>query len=51
MCEAGRAESVVDIHHAYTPCAGIEHRQQRSDSPEARTIASAGWHGNDRALD
>jgi len=43
-----RAETVVNVHHGHTTAATVQHAEQRRDAAEARAVADARRHGNDR---
>src|SRR5262245_42688727 len=47
--ERARAETVVDIHHREPGRARVEHGEERGDAMEARAVADARRHADDRA--
>src|SRR5438094_6312793 len=45
------AEAVVDVDDRETGGARVQHREQRGDAAEARAVADARRHGDDRLVD
>ena len=45
---AARAEAVVNVHHGHAAAATVQHAQQRRHAAEARAVAHARRHRNDR---
>ena len=44
------AEAIVDVHHADTAGAGIQHGQEGGQTAESGAVTYAGGNGNDRAV-
>src|ERR671910_3451009 len=44
-------KAIIDVNRSDAYGAAVEHGKQGGDSPEARAIADAGGHGDDRLID
>ena len=51
MGQMASPEAIIDVDCGNASGTAIEHGEQGSDPPEARAIANAGGHGDDRLID